>query len=183
MDQQIKPSNRNLTHFGVLDCISDFCDKPNDSWGHWKFKDNLTLLFEDYYEIDLERINSSAQMLDWLYQCLGRDPLGLYLAFGEIFDPQKNACSWGQEKEFNGSKLAQNHAALLKPKRKNIAPKVRFTVLQRDMFTCKACGASPEDGAKLQVDHIYPVSKGGTNDISNLQTLCSVCNIGKGDRV
>lgn len=182
MDQEIKPSNQNLTQFGVLNCSRLSFDTPNDSWGHWKFQDNLTLLFESYYEIDLEKINSSAQILDWLYQCIGKDPLGLYLAFGEIFDPQKNACSWGQNKEFNGSKLAQKHAALLKPKRKNIPPKVRYTVLQRDMFTCKACGASPADGAKLQVDHIYPVSKGGTNELENLQTLCSVCNIGKGDR-
>ena len=31
----------------------------------------------------------------------------------------------------------------------------------------------------LQVDHILPVSRGGTNDISNLTTLCGSCNSSK----
>ena len=172
--------DRNLTYHGVLEWA---IEPPNDAWGKWKWQDNLTLLYENNYEIDLEQINSSAEILDWLYQCKGRDPLGLYLAFDEIFKPQKNACSWGQDKKFDGSRLARNHGNLLKPKRKNIPPKLRYTVLQRDMFVCKTCGASPKDGAKLQVDHIHPVSRGGTNDLSNLQTLCSVCNIGKGNRI
>ena len=29
---------------------------------------------------------------------------------------------------------------------------------------------------KLEIDHIVPLSRGGTNDISNLQIMCSSCN-------
>ena len=36
---------------------------------------------------------------------------------------------------------------------------------------------------KLTVDHIVPVSKGGTNDISNLQLLCETCNHIKDNRI
>ena len=34
----------------------------------------------------------------------------------------------------------------------------------------------------LTLDHIDPVSKGGTNDLSNLQLLCHNCNSIKGNR-
>lgn len=32
----------------------------------------------------------------------------------------------------------------------------------------------------MHVDHVLPVSEGGTNDIGNLVTACSDCNLGKG---
>lgn len=35
------------------------------------------------------------------------------------------------------------------------------------------------DNAILVIDHIIQVVRGGTNDISNLQTLCTACNHGK----
>lgn len=59
--------------------------------------------------------------------------------------------------------------------------RLRWKVLQRDRFTCRACGASPAltPGVELQVDHIVPWSKGGETVSENLQTLCSVCNLGK----
>jgi hypothetical protein len=59
--------------------------------------------------------------------------------------------------------------------------RLRWHVLQRDRFTCCACGASPAltPGVELHVDHIVPWSKGGETLLENLQTLCSVCNLGK----
>lgn len=60
---------------------------------------------------------------------------------------------------------------------------LRVKVLSRDNFRCVFCGKSPatDIGTKLNVDHIIPFSKGGTNSLENLQTLCEKCNIGKSD--
>ena len=59
---------------------------------------------------------------------------------------------------------------------------IRYNVLKRDNFQCQLCGATAKDGAKLHVDHIIPVSKGGKTIMSNLQTLCDRCNIGKSNK-
>jgi hypothetical protein len=64
--------------------------------------------------------------------------------------------------------------------RKTLGPKLRFTIMQRDGGKCTMCGATAKDGAKLEVDHIHPVSAGGGNDPANLTTLCQRCNVGKG---
>ena len=56
--------------------------------------------------------------------------------------------------------------------------------MERDHFRCCKCGRYPTDDNKiiLEVDHIVPISKGGTNEIGNLQTLCNECNLGKGNK-
>jgi hypothetical protein len=41
------------------------------------------------------------------------------------------------------------------------------------------CGKTVADGIKLEIDHIIPLAWEGTNDIDNLQTLCSICFDGK----
>lgn len=59
--------------------------------------------------------------------------------------------------------------------------RLRFLVMRRDNFKCKSCGRSPAVDPEiiLHVDHIIPYANGGETVLENLQTLCSVCNIGK----
>lgn len=61
--------------------------------------------------------------------------------------------------------------------------KLRFRILERDNFTCQYCGRTPQDGAKLVIDHIIPFSKDGKTISENLITSCFECNAGKGDIV
>jgi len=44
---------------------------------------------------------------------------------------------------------------------------------------CQMCGTTH----KITIDHIIPLSKGGTNHIDNLQPLCHSCNASKGDKI
>jgi hypothetical protein len=68
--------------------------------------------------------------------------------------------------------------------RTSVPLKDRWTVLKRDNYRCAKCGASPSNDhrVELEVDHVYPVAKGGRNTLENLQTLCRACNQGKKDR-
>lgn len=59
--------------------------------------------------------------------------------------------------------------------------RLRWTILQRDKFSCRKCGRSPakDQSVILHVDHIIPWSKDGETVIDNLETLCERCNLGK----
>lgn len=60
--------------------------------------------------------------------------------------------------------------------------RLRFSVFERDGFTCQYCGAQPPD-AVLVIDHVTPVVAGGGNGIENLVSACESCNQGKAARV
>ena len=62
----------------------------------------------------------------------------------------------------------------------SLFPKYTAPVIDAELQKCE-CGASKDDGATLHVDHKIPVSKGCTDELSNLQTLCSDCNLNKSD--
>lgn len=57
-----------------------------------------------------------------------------------------------------------------------VSKRTRFEVLRRDNHTCRYCRATDQP---LTIDHVTPVSLGGTDDPSNLVTACRDCNAGK----
>lgn len=66
------------------------------------------------------------------------------------------------------------HAAIPR----NISPSLRKEIMERDRC-CVNCGSHDD----LEIDHIVPVSKGGSSDIDNLQLLCKACNRKKANRM
>jgi diadenosine tetraphosphate (Ap4A) HIT family hydrolase/5-methylcytosine-specific restriction endonuclease McrA len=58
---------------------------------------------------------------------------------------------------------------------------LKYEVLKSAKYRCDLCGVSADERA-LEVDHIIPRNKGGTDEISNLQALCYSCNAKKRDR-
>jgi len=71
--------------------------------------------------------------------------------------------------------LPREPARLLTPQWRAL----RRAVFQRDNYTCTYCGAR---GVKLHCDHKIPISRGGTDDMSNLTTACARCNQSKSTR-
>lgn len=55
-----------------------------------------------------------------------------------------------------------------------VSPGTRTKIMNRDSNTCLRCDSENED--ELEVHHILPINQGGTNDDSNLATLCSDCH-------
>ena len=60
------------------------------------------------------------------------------------------------------------------------------SIYERYKFTCQYCGLDASKNfetwwhANLNIDHIQPKSRGGTNDETNLVVACRACNLYKG---
>jgi len=67
----------------------------------------------------------------------------------------------------------------MKKRRRAISKHLRVQVLARDGYRCLMCGRTKDEVA-LHVDHVRPLDAGGTDELSNLATLCTDCNLGKG---
>lgn len=72
------------------------------------------------------------------------------------------------EPEYGTNNSGRNRAPISRTK--------TIAVMQKSDSKCVNCD-STED---LQIDHIVPHSRGGSNDLSNLQMLCRSCNASKG---
>ena len=67
--------------------------------------------------------------------------------------------------------------SICRVERGKVTNKMRFAIYNRDGYRCRICGKKKPD---LEIDHIYPISKGGKSTMDNLQTLCHSCNVKKG---
>jgi len=103
-----------------------------------------------------------------------RNALGRFVSF--INNEAKDSTEKSLEK------IAVEPATKHKTKR-NINWRLRFIVMRQNHFKCSSCGRSPATDPKiiLHVDHIKAWANGGETVLENLQTLCSICNIGKSD--
>ena len=67
-----------------------------------------------------------------------------------------------------------------------ISARVRAQVLERNGYTCQMCGAgagddddlNPARKVRLHIGHVVDHSHGGSDELSNLRSLCSTCNQG-----
>ena len=147
----------------------------------------LGLTEEDYFE-----------NLESVWETLGRQP-----RYAEIRAPLSKYSAGAYDKRFGSWRRALNAfvawvgqdddspfastgpAAPLTTESRPVSVRLRFRILERDLFRCVACGRSPatHPGVVLHVDHKIPRARGGTSVEGNLQSLCQDCNLGKSDHV
>jgi hypothetical protein len=114
---------------------------------------------------------------------------GALEAFVEYINNEEETVFTEEEEKINAELIPITISKATKPKKvvkrkrttRNINLRIRFTIFQRDNFSCNKCGRSPakDSNVVLHVDHITPWSKGGETEIENLETLCKNCNLGK----
>jgi 5-methylcytosine-specific restriction endonuclease McrA len=81
-------------------------------------------------------------------------------------------------------KLISKSTKKTKPKNKRtiFTKSIRHEVFKKCNHKCIECGATKEIST-LHIDHIVPISRNGTDELSNLQILCQDCNLAKKNRI
>ena len=120
----------------------------------------------DWVVSELNRIASSEQIAEWRLNGWGDGYCGALMEW------------WRSALENAGYATAGDRDPSRKPPRKSLSRSLVRAVMERDAYRCVTCGTH----LNLSVDHIEPVSKGGSDDLDNLQTMCQPCNSRKGDR-
>ncbi|MFN3703025.1 HNH endonuclease [Thermomonas sp.] len=100
------------------------------------------------------------------------------LQSSELAHRPENAHNLAEKWKHNGS-IKLFELLRIRYTRIPLTKRKRFEILKRDSYRCQICGKTAKDGARLEVDHKVAVANGGTNDDSNLWTLCFDCNSGK----
>lgn len=130
--------------------------------------------------------------------------IGRILDSDELQEVSGNVAEWGRRvRELRNEEgyqilthndrndLKPGQYILLDPKPKpafarTISKELRAMVLDRNGFTCQMCGAMagephPDDSGRrtrLHIGHVIDKSLGGSDHMSNLRAICSVCNEG-----
>lgn len=55
----------------------------------------------------------------------------------------------------------------------------RPSIFRRDRYLCVTCLTKGRVSSATSVDHVVPKAKGGTDEPSNLQSVCSPCHTAK----
>lgn len=118
----MKSSGRNNV-VAVGDVLQDLAEHrqrliENPVWGKWTLhRETFCLVYKgnagEWYEIELSTFTDSAAILDWIYQVTSktwmpaRGITDLLKAINDIFYPQENYCSWGQDRKRDPMEVAQ----------------------------------------------------------------------------
>lgn len=75
------------------------------------------------------------------------------------------------------SKRQEKRRANLKAAPGQLPKKIRDQLIEKFGELCMCCGSTE----KVSIDHVIPISKGGSKSIENIQLLCIPCNVRKLD--
>lgn len=97
------------------------------------------------------------------YAAANRDKIN---AYGKV---------WRQENKEKANEKTRRYRARKRGQSDNFTASQWLALKQKYNSTCLKC-LKQEPEIKLEADHVVPLSCGGSNDITNIQPLCEMCN-------
>lgn len=117
-----------------------------------------------YYELNKDRLNESSRQYREKNKASIKDSFNAWRARNPERDIARTQHRRARKKGNGGEYTADEWKALC----------------QQYNNCCLACN---RDDVTLTVDHVIPLIRGGSNDISNIQPLCKSCNSKKNTKI
>jgi hypothetical protein len=121
--------------------------------------------------VKLQRLSRYAVQI-WVNQ---PRPIERYSTYSGCESPLWWAWHWARDIDPLNPPIRKHRSA--------IAGRLRAAVIARDGLLCGICGEQVSDATDVHIDHIKPVFRGGSTELSNLQVAHSFCNLSKGSRM
>ena len=130
-------------------------------------------LILEYFKSHPNRSIPHAEVVDWATEEWKKRT-------GSVFrDPDRAIRKFAEEGiliKIDKGVYCYNSKAISKKELFDFTSEQKNKILERDGYRCVVCGKGKADGVELQIDHIIPREKGGSNDIENGETLCAKHN-------
>lgn len=143
---------------------------------HHNHRDDVNARHRDYFKVYFEENKEHINKKNREYWIDKREEKQLY-------DKDYRQSEKGRDVAYRRDMKRRSsiHAVKFKPHQ-------RVELLNRDNWVCQCCGVKVHDNkestpTKAEIDHIIPISKGGTSEPDNLQVLCRTCNRSKADKI
>lgn len=101
-------------------------------------------------------------------------------AFIEFINSNTDSEKEMQHGSNNSEGNPENEIIFKHKTKRNPSERLKVQVLMRDGNKCRLCGITVT-GNDIHFDHIFPWSKGGETTLENLQILCKLHNLAKGN--
>lgn len=154
------------------DGLNPRCKKCSRAWNA-RNKDRVKAYNKNYYSENIEYQLARAKE----YRQENRESINKKKKDWHL-ENKKHACQYRNDRAEVYAAHARNRRARIKGNGGEHTGAEIEELLLKQGCRCAICKISLDS---YHVDHIYPIAKGGRNDISNLQILCPPCNLSKND--
>lgn len=163
-----------LNHHGIpFQSFADWAKETNNNAG------NLDLLHDWYCDMAV------SEPFGRLLEAIARDVFAtLFSNRGVLLDLNELIAGYIVNATIDDEEILRYATQDNRARRTSIPEWASRAVFYRDRGRCTACQRDLTGLLSSQferhIDHIVPLARGGINDVTNLQLLCSACNIEKG---
>jgi ATP-dependent helicase IRC3 len=166
-------SNLNQDIFSILRHMAQNCSSPKFFQFEERDHHDLDLIAKEHIDKDTGPTKLN-QELQREYLRYDRYWSVIYPSYGH-FKSQYDGCA---NRILNPPSSGKNTGEEVEHPPVDLTDKEKLQIKERDGYKCLCCGTTKT--RFLQVDHIGPKYRGGSNNPENLQTLCGECNSKKG---